>query len=189
MQKIAIFASGNGTNAENIIKYFANNSRITVSLIGSNNRSAKVLQRAAKHSIPTLVFSKEELNTDHVLKELKLKEINFIVLAGFLLQIPRKITKNFINKIINIHPSLLPLYGGKGMYGLRVHQKVFESKDTETGITIHFVNHKYDNGKIIFQAQCQIELHMTIKAIIKKVHKLEMKFFPRIIESVLNEKN
>jgi len=189
MQKIAIFASGNGTNTENIIKYFSNHSRIIVSLIASNNQSAKVLDKAKKYNIATFVFNKEALNTNRVLQELELKEINFIVLAGFLLKIPLQLTNRFINKIINIHPSLLPLYGGKGMYGLRVHQKVFESKDKETGITIHFVNNKYDDGKIIFQAKCPIESNMTIKSIMKKVHELEIRFFPRVIESVLNESN
>ena len=189
MQKIAIFASGNGTNTENIIKYFLNHPNIIISLIASNNKSAKVLARAKKYNIPILIFNNKELGTNHVLKELKLKEINFIVLAGFLLKIPTIIINKFMNKIINIHPSLLPRYGGKGMYGLHVHKKVFESKDKETGITIHFVNEKYDDGKIIFQAKCPITPKMTIKAIAKKVQALEIKFFPRIIESVLNEPN
>ena len=189
MKKIAIFASGSGTNAENIITYFEKDPKITVALIASNNKFSKVLFRANKYNIPVLVFNKTELNNGDVLNALKLKGINFIVLAGFLLKIPDNIITFFLNKIINIHPSLLPLYGGKGMYGLYVHQKVFESKDKETGITIHFVNNKYDQGKIIFQAKCLIEPNMKIKAIAKKVHQLEMKFFPKIIESVLNEEN
>ena len=189
MKKIAIFASGNGTNAENIIKYFNQNLTIEVSLIATNNQFSKVLERAKKNHIPTIVFSKEELNGGQILTRLKSEQINLIVLAGFLLKIPRKITKQYFNRIINIHPSLLPLYGGKGMYGLYVHQKVFDAKEKETGITIHYVNAKYDDGKIIFQAKCDIKANMGVKEIAKKVHKLEMKFFPRIIENILNEQD
>jgi len=189
MKKIAIFASGNGTNAENIIKYFNRNPTKQVSLLATNNQFSKVLDRAKKHHIPTIVFSKEELNSGEILIRLKSQQINLIVLAGFLLKIPRKITDHYFNRIINIHPSLLPLYGGKGMYGLHVHQKVFDSKDKETGITIHYVNAKYDDGKIIFQAKCEIKPNTRVKEIAKKVHKLEMKFFPRIIENILNEQD
>ena len=186
MKKVAIFASGAGSNAENITKYFANKSRIKITLIGSNKIGAKVFQRLRNHNIPELVFDKNQLEGGQVLKELQIRKIDFLVLAGFLLKIPKSIIKQYKNKIVNIHPSLLPLYGGKGMYGMNVHQAVFESKDKETGITIHFVNEKYDQGAIVFQAKCPIGSNMKPKLIAKKVHKLEMEFFPRIIENILN---
>ncbi len=186
MKKIAIFASGNGSNTENIIKYFAKSKKIKIALVLSNNPMAKVLIKAKKHGISTIVFNKNEMIKGTVLKTLKNKEINFIVLAGFLLKIPKGIINNYEHKIINIHPSLLPLYGGKGMYGMNVHQKVFESKDQQTGITIHFVNQSYDQGDIIFQAKCVLPKTINPKGIQKKVHRLEIQFFPRIIESLLN---
>ena len=186
MKKIAIFASGNGSNTENIIKYFSIRNKIKIELILSNNPTAKVLTKAKKHGISTMIFSKRDLIEGLVLSILKSKEINFIVLAGFLLKIPKSIIDNYDHKIINIHPSLLPLYGGKGMYGLHVHQKVFESKDRQTGITIHFVNQSYDKGDIIFQAKCMLSKRMKPKEIQKKVHSLEMKFLPRIIENILD---
>lgn len=187
MIKIAVFASGNGTNADNIIKYFKNHLKIKIALIASNKSSSNVLKRAKKHNTPILLFSPKELNNGGVLKDLKKCEIDFIVLAGFLLKIPQHMLSAYPKKIINIHPSLLPLYGGKGMYGIHVHKKVFDAQDTETGITIHFVNEKYDDGAIIFQAKCLLNKYDTIKEIAKKVHKLEKKFFPKIIESILNE--
>ncbi|MAZ58023.1 MAG: phosphoribosylglycinamide formyltransferase [Flavobacteriales bacterium] len=189
MKKIAIFASGSGSNAENIVKYFQQNDKIKVHLVGSNNSEAKVLDRVSRYSIPTTIFNKENLMNGDVLAILEQKQIDFIVLAGFLLKIPKMIINKYLNKIINIHPSLLPLYGGKGMYGNYVHQKVLEEGDNETGITIHFVNEKYDDGAIIFQAKCPLEDNLTIKKIAKKVHDLEMKFYPKIIENILNESN
>ena len=186
MKKIAIFASGNGSNTENIIKYFSLRNKIKVELILSNNPTAKVLNKAKKHGISTIVFRKSELIKGIILETLKQKEIVFIVLAGFLLKIPESIIDHYNNKIINIHPSLLPLYGGKGMYGMNVHQKVFESKDQQTGITIHFVNKSYDKGEVIFQAKCLLSKRISPKEIQKKVHSLEIQFFPRIIENVLD---
>ena len=124
-----------------------------------------------------------------MLEQLKIKKIDFIVLAGFLWKIPKQIINNYSNKIINIHPSLLPLYGGKGMYGRNVHEKVFKAKDKETGITIHFVNEIYDDGVIIFQAKCSLNNKETVKKIAKKVHDLELKFYPKIIETILDESN
>ena len=185
MIQIAVFASGNGTNAESIIKYFQGHPQLKVALLASNNSNSNALKRARKHNIPTLLFSQTELNNSIVLKEMKTHEIDFIVLAGFLLKIPKHIIRYYPKKIINIHPSLLPLYGGKGMYGIHVHKKVFAAKETETGITIHYVNDKYDDGTIIFQAKCSLNKHDSIKEIEKKVHKLEKKFFPKIIESIL----
>lgn len=189
MKKIAIFASGNGSNAENIIKYFQSSEQIKVISVASNNPSAQVLLRSKKHSIDTFVFNKNELNNGIVLKKLKKLKVDFIVLAGFLIKIPLNMITTYKNKIINIHPSLLPLHGGKGMFGINVHKKVFESKDTETGITIHFVNHSYDKGAVIFQAKCGLRPNTPPKQIQKKVHKLELKFFPIIIENLLNEPN
>lgn len=187
MKKIAIFASGTGTNAENIVKYFQQNDKIKVNLVASNNPEAKVLNRVSSYSIPTAIFNKENLINGDVLEILEQKEIDFIVLAGFLLKIPKMIIKKYLKKIINIHPSLLPLYGGKGMYGNYIHEKVLKDGVKETGITIHFVNEQYDEGGIIFQAKCLLEDNLTIKKISKKVHDLEMKFYPKIIESILNE--
>ena len=185
MKRIAIFASGNGLNAENIVKYFQHNSKIKIDLIASNNPKAKVLIRIKPYNIPTLIFNKSDLNRGSLLKKIKIKKIDFIVLAGFLWKIPKQIIKSYLNKIINIHPSLLPLYGGKGMYGRNVHVKVFEAKDKETGITIHFVNEIYDDGGIVFQAKCPLDNNETVKKIAKKVHDLEMKFYPKIIETIL----
>ena len=185
MIQIAVFASGNGTNAESIIKYFQGHSQLKVALLTSNNNNSNALKRASKYNIPTLLFSPKELNNGIVLKEMKKHEIDFIVLAGFLLKIPKHIIECYPKKIINIHPSLLPLFGGKGMYGIHVHKKVFASKEAETGITIHYVNEKYDDGTIIFQAKCSLNKHDSVKQIEKKVHKLEKKFFPKIIESIL----
>ncbi len=189
MKKIAIFASGNGSNAENIVKYFHQNEKIKVDLVGSNNSEAKVLDRVSRYRVPTIIFNKENLMNGGVLEILEQKKIDFIVLAGFLLKIPKTIINKYVNKIINIHPSLLPLYGGKGMYGNYVHQKVLEERDKKTGITIHFVNEKYDDGAIIFQAKCLLDDNLTIKKIAKKVHDLEIKFYPKIIENILNEQN
>ena len=189
MKKIAIFASGNGSNAANIINYFKKNNKIEICLVASNKPNAKVLERAKSHNVRTLVFNKIDLENGNVLKKLKSEKIDFIVLAGFLIKIPKHIIAIYLNKIINIHPSLLPLYGGKGMYGLHVHQKVFEDKATETGITVHFVNEMYDKGAIIFQAKCPLPTKMSPMLIQKKVHKLEKKFFPRIIENLLDGQN
>ena len=189
MKKIAIFASGKGSNAENIIKYFKRSSKVTVQLIASNNPGSLVLNRAKNHGVKTLIFDKQELNKGAVLKLLKLQKIDFIVLAGFLLKIPKTIINEYPNNIINIHPSLLPLYGGKGMYGIHVHKQVAESQDLESGITIHFVNSIYDAGAVIFQAKCRLYPNIKPKEIQKKVHKLEIKFFPRIIENLLDAKN
>ena len=186
MKKIAIFASGNGSNTENIIKYFSTADSIKIELVLSNNPTAKVLTKAKKHDISTVTFNKRQLIEGFVLEKLKRKEINFIVLAGFLLKMPQTIIRPYLNNIINIHPSLLPLYGGKGMYGIHVHKKVSKSKDLESGITIHFVNNRYDDGAIIFQAKCSLYPNIKPKEIQKKVHKLEIKFLPLIIQNLLD---
>lgn len=186
MKRIAIFASGNGSNTENIINYFSEYENIKVSLILSNNEEAYVTERAINHKIPLFVFNSKQLNkTTAVLDKLKKHKIDFIVLAGFLLMIPANIIQAYEGKIINIHPALLPKYGGKGMYGDFVHEAVRSSGDTETGISIHFVNEKYDEGDIIFQARCTVEAEDTPCTIAEKVHELEYKYFPEIIEKVI----
>ena len=152
MKKIVVFASGSGTNAENIIKYFRKSDVASVTLLLSNNKEAKVLERAKKLSVHSLVFTKNELNnTDLITKTLKKERPDLIVLAGFLLKFPENILNIFSNKVINIHPALLPKYGGKVMYGMHVHEKVVENGEKEAGITIHYVNKNYDEGATIFQ--------------------------------------
>jgi len=186
MKKIAIFASGSGTNAENIIKYFNDNNNIEISLVLSNKKDAYVLQRAKNNNIQSFIFSSKDLqNTSIVLDKLKEEEIDFIVLAGFLLKIPQQIIEAYPNKILNIHPALLPKYGGKGMYGDFVHKAVIANKEKESGITIHFVNDKYDEGAIVFQAKCCIEESDTPESLAQKIHHLEYEHFPKIIEKVI----
>lgn len=186
MSRIAIFASGSGSNAENIIRYFHDKSCAEVVLVLSNRSGAKVLNRAKKHSIPTFVFSKEELNSSSkVLKVLKEYNASILVLAGFLLKIPSVLVKAYPNSIVNIHPALLPNYGGKGMYGMNVHAAVVNNEESETGITIHYVNEYYDEGAIIFQAKCQVLKKDTATDVQYKVQVLEAEHFPRVIESIL----
>ncbi|MFT3994882.1 MAG: phosphoribosylglycinamide formyltransferase [Dysgonomonas sp.] len=188
MIKIAIFASGSGSNAENIINYFAKNESIEISLIVSNKKDAFVLERAQKKGIKSVVFSKSDFeNSNKVIDCLKENEIDFIVLAGFLLKVPANLLKDYPNKIINIHPALLPKFGGKGMYGDNVHKAVIEAKEKESGITIHYINGNYDEGATIFQAKCLVEPEDTYEDIAKKVHTLEYTHFPIIIEKVLKD--
>jgi len=188
MKQVAIFASGNGTNAEAIIKYFKQNDSINIKAVFSNNPNAFVLQRARKHNIETIVFDKNDLyNSNTVIGILQKMDIDFIVLAGFMWLVPQYLTSAYASKIINIHPALLPNYGGKGMYGDRVHQKVIENKEAKSGITIHFVNSKYDEGQIIFQASCDIDINDTPHSLADKIHVLEHKHYPSIIEQTINK--
>ena len=183
-RRIALFASGSGTNAQNIINYFAGNEGIVVDSVWTNNPEAYVLERAKKFGVDTFMFTKEEFrNTNKVLEELKKRNVDLIVLAGFLWLIPVNLIQNF--RIINIHPALLPKYGGKGMYGMKVHQAVVDNKEMESGISIHFVNEKYDEGKIIFQAKCPVLPTDSPDDVAMKVHQLEYKYFPEVIEKVL----
>ena len=185
MKRIVIFASGSGTNAENIIKYFKNCKTAQVSLVLSNKENAGVFDRCKNHQIRCLYFQKSDFtNSEKVLNLLK-KEADFIVLAGFLLKVPENIIQAFPNKIINIHPALLPKYGGKGMYGMNVHKAVKENGESETGITIHFVNEHYDEGGIIFQAKTSVDETDIPETIASKVHELEYEHFPRVIEETL----
>lgn len=187
MINAAIFASGGGTNAENIIKYFANDTRIKIKLIFTNNENAGVVARAEKYKKNVQIISKDSLNNyaDQLIDFLKTEKIDLIILAGFLLKIPEAFVKAFPNKIINIHPSLLPKFGGKGMYGIHVHQAVIQSGETESGITIHFVNEEYDKGEIILQAKCTVEKSDTAETLAAKIHELEMENFPKAIEKLL----
>ena len=184
VKRIAIFASGSGSNAQKIIEYFADNQNIIVDSVWTNNPSAYVLERAKKCGIDSFIFSREEFkSTLFVVQKLKNRNINLIVLAGFLWLIPSNLIQNF--RIINIHPALLPKYGGKGMYGMNVHQAVVENKEIESGISIHFVNEKYDEGEIIFQAVCPVIPSDSPEDVAEKVHQLEYKHFPEVIEKVL----
>ena len=186
MVRIAIFASGSGSNAENIANYFSNHSNVEVALILTNNPTAFVLDRAKKLGIKSLVFDKNHFSkNDDILHFLDINDIDLIVLAGFLLKIPKKLIKSFPNKIINIHPALLPKYGGKGMYGEKVHQAVVAAKEKESGITIHYVNEEYDEGKIIFQAKCEVLPTDTADDVASKIHLLEYEHFPKVIESLV----
>lgn len=186
MNKIAIFASGSGTNAENIIKFFKENKKIEISLIFSNNKNAYAIQRAINQNIKYHIFSRPDFyGSDNILRILQDNNIDFIILAGFLWLIPENLIEAFPNKIINIHPALLPKYGGKGMYGMKVHESVVENKEKETGISIHYVNKEYDKGDIIFQAKCSVSPNDTPEDVAKKVHELEYTHFPKVIENLL----
>ncbi len=185
MRKIVIFASGSGSNAEKIILHFNKKSQANVVGIFTNNPNAKVIAKAEKYAIPIVVFSKEELNEGKVTDLVNQMQPDLIVLAGFLLKFPDTIIHHYPNKIINIHPALLPKYGGKGMYGMRVHQTILDNKEAATGITIHYVNEHYDEGGIIFQKEVNIENCKTPEEIAEKVHELEHKHFPEVIEKLL----
>ena len=185
MKNILLFASGNGSNAEEIIRYFKKNNQGTVVAIFSNKQDAKVLDRAKNHDIPSVVFNKTQLNEGFVLEQLHQYQPDLIVLAGFLLKFPGSILKEY-PKVINIHPALLPKYGGKGMYGMNVHQAVLENKEKETGITIHYVNEHYDEGEFIFQKAVNVENCQTPEEIAQKVHESEHQYFPEVINRVLS---
>lgn len=188
MKKLALFASGNGTNVQQITEYFRNNDNITIKLVVVNKKDAYVRQRAKDLGIEDIYFSREDFyNSNKVLDVLKEREIDFIVLAGFLWMVPQNIIDNFPNSIINIHPALLPKYGGKGMYGHHVHQAVVANKEKESGITIHYVNDNYDEGQIIFQKKCEVMPTDTADDLAAKIHLLEKEYFPKVIESVVLE--
>ncbi len=189
MKKIAIFASGSGSNAENIILFFAKNPEIRVSSVFCNIPDAYVLERAKKYHIPSYIFNKEELrDPEGVLKTLKDTGIDFIVLAGFLWKIPSGIITEFDRKIVNIHPALLPKYGGKGMYGMNVHCAVIASGEKESGITIHYINERYDEGDIVFQAKCPVSPGDTPEMLAEKIHALEHAHFPRVVEDIIKKR-
>lgn len=186
INRIAIFASGSGTNAQNIIDYFKKVPGIEVSLVLSNRSSAYVLQRAKDLGVEAASFTREDIyETDRLADQLKKANIDFIVLAGFLWLMPAALINAYPNRILNIHPALLPKYGGKGMYGDRVHKAVKEAGEKETGITIHYVNEQYDEGQVIFQARCAIDPGDDVTQIAAKVHALEYGYYPKIIENVI----
>jgi phosphoribosylglycinamide formyltransferase-1 len=183
---ISIWVSGSGTNAENIILKFKNHPFIRIKMIVTNNLSAGVIQRAEKlkktvHIIPKSVLYEK---VHRVIEFLKEEEIDLIVLAGFLLKVPKEIIQEYPNKIINIHPALLPKYGGKGFYGNHVHAAVLQNKEKETGITIHYVNEEYDEGQIIMQSKCPVLETDTEETLAQKVHQLEYEFYPKVIEQI-----
>jgi len=188
MKHIAIFASGSGTNAERIMTTFADHPSIKVQLVLSNKPTAFVLQRARRFNVKTQLFNRKQFyETDEILRLLEHEHIDFIVLAGFLWLVPENILKAYSGRIINIHPALLPKYGGKGMFGEHVHQAVIANGDTESGISIHYVNPDYDRGDIIFQARCPVLPGDTPETLAARVHQLEYTYFPRVIEEVLEK--
>ena len=185
MKKIVLFASGNGSNAEKIILHFKKSSLANVVTIFTNNPDGKVLEKAKNHQIETVIFKKTDLIDGFVLEILQKTQPDLIVLAGFLLKFPVSIINQFPNKVINIHPALLPKYGGKGMYGMNVHNAVLENKEKETGITIHYVNKHYDEGEYISQHKVSIDDCVSAEEIANKVHELEHKYFPIVIEQLI----
>ena len=187
-KKIAIFASGSGSNAENICNYFSKSSYAEVVLICTNKADSFVVIRAEKLNIPVFLITKSELNIFYnVYEKLQADNIDFIVLAGFLLKIPPIMVKRYPNRIINIHPSLLPKYAGKGMYGENIHKAVLKNREKESGISIHFVNQDYDEGKIILQKTCTVTEKETLVTLVTKIQKLEHVFFPVAIEKILKQ--
>ncbi|WP_353777233.1 formyltransferase family protein [Winogradskyella sp. 3972H.M.0a.05] len=188
MKRIVIFASGSGTNAENLIRFFQERDDATVSAVLTNNPHAKVLDRCKKLKVSGLSFNRTAFTGTHdVLNILKSIQPDLIVLAGFLWKFPETMLNEFPNKVINIHPALLPKYGGKGMYGKYVHEAVVANKEAETGITIHYVNEHYDEGAIIFQAKCSVNTSDTAEDVAAKIHELEMEHFPKVMAKLLGE--
>ena len=185
--RIAVFASGNGSNAQRIADYFAGTGLLEISAIYCNNPDAFVLERAKSLGIPAVLFNRDTFyNTKIILEDLKNRETDWIILAGFLWLIPESVLKAFPQRIINIHPALLPSYGGKGMYGMKVHQAVIAAGDAESGITIHYVNEKYDEGNIVFQARCVINKGDTAEILAAKIHELEYEHFPAVIGKLID---
>tara|TARA_Y100000991_G_C21971053_1_gene349492 strand:+ start:1687 stop:2250 length:564 start_codon:yes stop_codon:yes gene_type:complete len=186
--RIALFASGKGTNVENIIRYFNGNKSVDISIICSNNKNSGAISHAKKYQIPFVLLKEEDLSFSSVLvNELNRNQIHLIVLAGFLLKIPRKFIEGFNGKIINVHPSLLPKYGGKGMYGDNIHKLVLSNREKKTGITFHYVNENYDEGKIIAQYEIVLDDNETLNSLKKKISRKELLNYPKIISSFLNE--
>jgi len=184
MKRITIFSSGSGTNAQNLIEYFKNSREVIVDSLWSNNENAYALIRAERLGVETFTFGRDELyRSIEVLEKLSERKVDMIVLAGFLWLLPHNLTEEFI--VVNIHPALLPKYGGKGMYGSHVHEAVLRNKDKESGISIHYVNERYDEGHIIFQAKCSVNRADTPQSLAEKIHKLEYEHYPKVIEGLL----
>jgi phosphoribosylglycinamide formyltransferase 1 len=187
--RIAIFASGNGSNFQRIADYFAGNDAVEIAVLYSNRADAFALERAAKLGIPSVVFNRNQFyNTSDTLNDLHARRIDWIVLAGFLWLVPATILRAYKDRIVNIHPALLPKYGGKGMYGMRVHETAVAAGDKESGISIHLVNEHYDEGRIVFQARCPVLPGDTAEDVARKIHLLEYEHFPRVIEELLIKK-
>ncbi len=188
MKQVVIFASGNGTNAENILQFFRNNNDIEIVAVFTNNKKAGVINRAKKFSVPVFIFSRDMLyKNKNVLDKLLLLKTDLIVLAGFLWKIPNYIIEVFRNRIINIHPALLPEFGGKGMYGDYVHEAVIAAGEKESGITIHYVNEFYDKGDIIIRYKYILSENETPKSLAENIHKLEYAHYPEIIENIIKK--
>ena len=185
MNRIVVFASGSGSNAENIIKFFNHTKTAKVTMVLCNNEQAKVFDRCKKLDTKCLRFNRADFSKTETVLDILKKQADFVILAGFLWKIPEKIISAFPNKIINIHPALLPKYGGKGMYGMHVHKAVAENKESETGITIHYVNENYDEGGIIFQAKTTLTEQDTPETIAEKIYILEQRYFPKVIEEII----
>jgi phosphoribosylglycinamide formyltransferase 1 len=186
-KKLVIFASGAGSNTQKIIDYFKEKTTAGIVLIVTNNPKAGVLEIAAREKIPVLLLEKNEFKESGYLEEIKKQDPDLIILAGFLWKIPQILIQNFPDKIINIHPALLPAFGGKGMYGNAVHEAVVAAGEKESGITIHFVDEKYDHGQTIFQARCTVDENESAETLAKKIHLLEHQFYPKTIEELLNK--
>jgi phosphoribosylglycinamide formyltransferase-1 len=187
MINIAIFASGSGSNAENLFNYYANSTNVKIKLVITNNENAGIVERANRYRKNIQIISKTALTnyTEQLIDFLQTEKVDLIVLAGFLLKVPEALVKAFPNRIINLHPALLPKFGGKGMYGANVHKAVIEAKEKESGITIHFVNEEYDKGEIIMQAKCLVAETETPETLAEKIHQLEYEFFPKAVDKVL----
>ncbi len=186
MLRLAIFASGNGSNAQRIIEYFEGNPSVTIGMILCNNPGAFVLSRAKNLGVPATVFTRSDFyETSRVPELLEKNQIDFLILAGFIWLIPQNVLKAYQGKIINIHPALLPKFGGKGMYGMKVHEAVIAAREPESGITIHFVDEHYDEGRIIFQARCPVSPADTPESLAGKIHQLEYRYFPEVIEQTV----
>jgi len=191
MINIAIFASGSGSNAENLFNYYANSTNVKIKLVITNNENAGIVERANRYRKNIQIISKTALTnyTEQLIDFLQTEEVDLIVLAGFLLKVPEALVKAFPNRIINLHPALLPKFGGKGMYGANVHNAVIEAQEKESGITIHFVNEEYDKGEIILQAKCDVSANDTIETLAEKIHQLEYEFLPKAVDKVISEIN
>lgn len=185
-KNIAIFASGSGSNAERLTNYFTDSEIVNVSLFLTNNKNAGVIERGHRLGIPTVIFNKTAFaKSNKIVDLLTNQQIDYVVLAGFLWLVPENLLKAFPDKIINIHPALLPKYGGKGMWGHHVHEAVVENKEAETGITIHLVNEEYDKGEVLFQAKCDVLPSDSAADVAAKIHELEYKHFPKVVERVI----
>ena len=187
IKNIVVFASGSGSNAIKIYEYFQKDKSVNIEALYCNKKSAPVIQKFQNFGIKTIIFEKNKLEDGGVLKSLLKLNPSLIILAGFLLKMPEEIIRNFKNRIINIHPALLPSYGGKGMYGIKIHRRVVENNELFSGLTIHYVNKEYDKGAIIFQEKVELSKNDSAETLSKKILKLEHLHYPKVIEKLLNE--